>query len=569
LYIVLTIYVDESTSKQNGRIYKRYLLRESYRENGKVKHRTIANISKCTKDEIKALKLALKHKKDLTQVQSAEVIKSQVKSKQGLSVGAICLLKSLSDRLYITKALGNSRMGKLALWQIMARIIDQGSRLSAVRLAANHAICDLINLDSFNEDDLYKNLDWLCENQGKIEKRIFNMRYKGQEKPNLYLYDVTSSYLEGVENELGEWGYNRDGKKGKLQIVIGLLTDYDGVPVSVEVFKGNTTDTKTFFNQIKKIANRFGIEEVTMVGDRGMIKSAQIKDLKEENFHYITAITKPQIKKLIKDKIFQLDLFSDNICEVSNDGIRYILRRNPVRVAEIEQTRQEKTDKIKRLIEIKTKYLADHPKAKESTALKNINNKLTTLKLSKFIKAECEARVLSIKTDEKKKEEISLLDGCYVIKTDVDKKYASADRIHKGYKKLAWVEYAFSRMKTVLLEARPIFLRKENRTRGHVFVVSLAFTIVHELQNLWVDMDLTVEEGINLLKEIDCRKIKVGEITLNQIPEPRDLGQELFKKAKVILPETLPNRNIFVTTKKKLPPRRKKPLKRLDPGILG
>lgn len=555
------MYVDESTSKQNGRIYKRYLLRESYRENGKVKHRTIANISKCTKDEIKALKLALKHKKDLTQVESAEVIKNQVKSKQGLSVGAICLLKSLADRLHITKALGNSRMGKLALWQIMARIIDQGSRLSAVRLAGNHAICDLINLDSFNEDDLYKNLDWLCENQEKIEKRLFNMRYSGQEKPNLYLYDVTSSYFEGLENELADWGYNRDGKKGKLQIVIGLLTDDEGIPVSVEVFKGNTHDTKTFFSQIKKIANRFGIDEVTMVGDRGMIKSAQIKDIKEENFHYITAITKPQINKLINNKIFQIDLFSDDICEVFNDGIRYILRRNPVRVAEIEQTRQEKIDWVERLTQTKTKYLADHPKAKESVALKKINNKLTTLKLSKFIKSECKDRVLSIKTDVDKKKEISLLDGCYVIKTDVEKKYASADTIHKGYKNLAWVEYAFSRMKTVLLETRPIFLRKESRTRGHVFVVSLAFSIVHELKNLWVDLDLTVQEGIDILKEIDCRKIMVGEITLNQIPEPRDLGQELLKKAKVTLPETLPDRNIFVTTKKKLPPRRKKSLK--------
>ncbi len=160
-----------------------------------------------------------------------------------------------------------------------------------------------------------------------------------------------------------------------------------------------------------------------------------------------------------------------------------------------------------------------------------------------------------------KKKEISLLDGCYVIKTDVEKKYASADRIHKGYKNLAWVEYAFSRMKTVLLETRPIFLRKESRTRAHVFVVSLAFTIVHELTNLWVDLDLTVQEGIDILKEIDCRKIMIGEITLNQIPEPRDLGQELLKKAKVTLPETLPDRNIFVTTKKKLPPRRIKSLK--------
>jgi transposase len=557
------MYVDECKSRQNGRIYKRTLLRECYRENGKVKHRTIANISKSSDEEIKAIKLALKHKKDLTKLESVEVIKKQVKSKQGLSVGAICLLTSLGNRLHITKALGNSRMGKLALWQVIARIIDQGSRLSAVRLAGNHAICDLINLGSFNEDDLYKNLDWLCENQAKIEKQLFNIRYKGKENPKLYLYDVTSSYLEGKMNELGEWGYNRDGKKGKLQIVIGLLTDEEGVPVSVEVFKGNTKDTKTFLNQVKKIANRFSIKEVTMVGDRGMIKSTQIADIKEEHFHYITAITKPQINKLINDKIFQIDLFSDNICEVYNDGIRYILRRNPVRADEIEQTRQEKTDKVKRLIKTKNQYLVDHPKAKESVALKAINNKLRNLKLSKFVKAECNDRFLSMKIDEDEKAEISLLDGCYVIKTDLKRKYASTGFIHDKYKDLKYVEHAFSDMKTGLLETRPIFLRKEKRTRGHVFVVSLAYRIVHELQKLWVDMDLTVQEGINMLTEIDCREIKIGEIVINQIPQPRDVGKKLLKSAQVFLPETLPKRNIFVTTRKKLPRRRKTHVKSL------
>ncbi|MBI5459749.1 IS1634 family transposase, partial [Methanobacterium sp.] len=434
---------------------------------------------------------------------------------------------------------------------IMARVIDQGSRLSAVRLAGRHAICDLINLTSFNEDDLYENLDWLCKNQAKIEKRIFDMRYKGQEKPKLYLYDVTSSYLEGVENELGDWGYPRDGKKGKLQIVIGLLTDGEGVPVSVEVFKGNTKDTKTFLSQVKKIANRFEIEEVTMVGDRGMIKRAQIKYLKEEHFHYITAITKPQIKKLINDEIFQLDLFSEDVCEVDNDGIRYILRRNPIRVEEIEQTRYEKTDKIKRLIEAKNKYLADHQKAKESVALRDIKKKLTNLKLSKFVAVEAKNRILSIKIDEEKKGEISLLDGCYVIKTDIGKKDASADTVHERYKDLALVEQGFRTIKTGVLETRPIFVRKEKRTRGHVFVVSLAYRIVHELQKLWADMDLTVQEGIEELTGIDCREIKVGDITVNQIPQPRGLGEKLLKAAKVILPEVLPNRNIFVATRRK------------------
>ena len=244
------MHVDVAYKKQNGKRYKRVLLRESYRDNGKVKHKTIANISHCSDGEIQAIKLALKHKDDLTNLGS---LKDNVHSKQGLSVGAIVVLKTLAERLHITKALGKSIDGKLALWQVMARIIDQGSRLSAVRLAQSHGVCNFLNINGFNEDSLYSNLDWLCDNQEAIENKLFSLRYKSAEAPRLFLYDVTSSYLEGMENELSDWGYNRDGKKGKLQIVIGLLTDEDGVPISVEVFKGNTNDTKTFFNQIQKI----------------------------------------------------------------------------------------------------------------------------------------------------------------------------------------------------------------------------------------------------------------------------------------------------------------------------
>ncbi len=379
------MHVDVAYKKQNGKSYRRVLLRQNYREDGKVKHRTIANLSNCTEEEIQAIKLALKHKSDLTKLGSFQ---DNFHSKQGLSIGAIFLIKIIAERLHITKALGNSIQAKLALWQVMARIIEQGSRLSAVRLAQRHAVCDLLNLPGFSEDDLYNNLDWFCDNQEKIENKLFLNRYKNKRIPNLFLYDVTSSYLEGVENELGDWGYNRDGKKGKLQIVIGLLTDEEGVPVSVEVFKGNTHDTKTFLNQIKKIAERFNVKEVTMVGDRGMIKSTQIKDLKEENFNYITCITKPQIESLLKEKTLQIELFSEKICEVEKDDIRYILRRNPIRVQEIEKIRLGKIKKIEKLIEEKNNYLWEHKKASVEVALRNINKEVEKLKVSNFVKIE-------------------------------------------------------------------------------------------------------------------------------------------------------------------------------------
>lgn len=549
------MYVDIAHIKQNGKVYKRTLLRENYRQDGKVKHRTIANISRCSEKEIKAIKLALKHKGDLSKVGS---LKDKVTSKQGSSVGVLVLLKTLADRLHITKALGNSAMGKLALWQVMARIIDQGSRLSAVRLAQVHAACDFLNMSSFNEDTLYENLDWLCDNQERIENRLFALRYKGREIPRLLLYDVTSSYLEGMENELAQWGYNRDGKKGKLQIVIGLLTDDDGVPVSVEVFKGNTTDTKTFFNQIKKVAGRFGVKEVTLVGDRGMIKKAQIEDLKAENLHYITAITKPQIEKLINEGTIQIELFTEKLCEVEDDDIRYILRRNPLRAQEIEKTRDDKRQKVERVIKEQNEYLAQHQRAQVSVALKKVETLLKKLKVSSYAQVEAEGRCLTLKIDEDKKAKKTELDGCYAIKTELKKTDVSAEKVHQRYKDLTLVEQGFRTMKMGLLETRPIFVRKEKRTRGHVLVVMLAYIIVHELQKLWADLDLTVEEGLGELITIGSIEIKIGETSYHQIPQPRDMGETLLKRANVTLPPALPYRNIKVATRKKLTEQRKK-----------
>jgi transposase len=154
---------------------------------------------------------------------------------------------------------------------VIARAIDQGSRLSAVRLATHHACCDLLGLEAFNEDDLYANLAWLSQQQCRIERRLFEALHPAA-KPALFLYDVTSSYLEGSQNELGAFGYNRDGKRGKKQIVIGLLCDQSGTPLSIEVFAGNLADPKTVASQIKKVVRQFGGGEVTFVGDRGMLK---------------------------------------------------------------------------------------------------------------------------------------------------------------------------------------------------------------------------------------------------------------------------------------------------------
>ena len=362
------MHIVENKSKSGKKIYRSILLRESYREDGKVKKRTIANLSNCTPQEIGAIKLALNHKEDLGELGS---LSESIELHEGLSVGAVWCVNQVARELGIEEALGKDFQGKLAMWQVIARVMDQGSRLSAVRLAQVHAVGDVLDMKrGFDENDLYGNLAWLAENQGKIEQKLFESR-RGEKKPKLFLYDVTSSYLEGEQNHFGEYGYNRDGKKGKKQIVIGLLCDEQGDAVSTEVFTGNTQDTQTF------------VPQVTWV---------QIKE---------------------------------------------------------------------------------------------------------------EGGILKIESDEE--------------------------------------------------------AMKEESTRGHVFVVMLAYMIIRRLRKAWEGFDLTVEGGLEQLATVCSMEVKVkGQDTrCLKIPQPREQSRRLLETLKIKLPEALPKRDIRVVTRKKLPERRK------------
>ena len=555
--MVATVFIEKTNSRGK---YTCYLLRETYREQGKVKHRTMANLSGCREEEIAAMRLALKHKEDLAQL---VCVTQAVSLRQGLAVGAVWLIFDMARQLGIIEALGHSRQGKLALWQVIARIIDQGSRLSAVRLAGSHGACDILGLVPFNEDDLYENLDWLDANQSKIEDSLFKSLYPDK-KPGLYLYDVTSSYLEGQCNELAAFGYNRDGKKGKRQIVIGLLCDETGKPLSIEVFTGNTNDTATVASQIQKVAQRFGGGEITFVGDprgRGMIKNQQVEELTQYGFHYITAISKPQIETLIKQGAMEMALFDQPLAEITtDDGIRYILRRNPQRAIEIRRARDSKLDSLRQMMAKQNEYLATHSRASEHVALRKINDRCAKLKVAKWVAAQSSDRNISLATDREALAEIEKLDGCYVLKTDLKKKAADKETIHSRYKDLAQVEWAFRTSKTVHLEMRPVNVRLAGRTRGHVLVVMLAYRMVQELAERWREINLTVAEGIHELTTLCATEVLVnGQPRCNKIPQPRSSIKELLEAASVRLPEVLPCQAARVATRKKLPENRATP----------
>jgi transposase len=539
--------VRSKFTAKSGKVYETVLLRESYREGKKVKKRTVGNLTNCSEQEIAAIELALRHKGTLTDLEYAQ---NKPTIKEGLSVGGVWVIYEMARRLGIVDALGNNRQGQLAMWQIIARVLEQGSRLSAVRLAKTYAIASSIGLKmGFNEKGLYNNLSWLCHNQSQIEDKIFFSKSK-ETPPNLLLYDVTSSYLEGDQNELAEWGYNRDKKKGKKQIVIGLLTGQDGTPLTTEVFKGNTQDTSTFASQVEKCKERFKCESVTLVGDRGMIKSGQIKDLKKHGFHYITAVTKAQIETLIKKDIVPYTMFDDKLVEIEDKGLRYILRRNPVRAAEIAKSRSSKQKSVEDLVKTQNTYLHNHPKAKVATALKKINSKINRLNLKTWLTINAQDRVIIISINNDVLTEESRLDGCYVIKTDLSSANINTQNVHKRYKDLAMVESAFRTVKGDL-DIRPVYVRIEENTRGHVLVVMLAYMIIRELDKAWQHLYLTVEEGLRSLSTITMLEVSYGkEKTFQEIPEPRDQNKRMLDALDISLPKILPMSHARVVTKK-------------------
>lgn len=585
MHIVETTFKPKRAKKE----YHSVLLMQSYRVGKKVRKRTIANLSKCSPEEIAAFRLALANKNNLSKLPSL----SDVSIQEGKSVGAVWTVYQVAKRLGIEKALGNTFEAKLAMRQIIARVIDQGSRLSSVRLHRAHGLADVLNLEQgFNENNLYDNLRWLSANQAKIEDKLFDFKYQKKSESNpgskqkceLFLYDVTSSYLEGEKNELANYGYNRDGKKGKKQIVIGLLCGQDGQPVSVEVFTGNTQDSATFESQIKKTAKRFGCRRVTFVGDRGMIKSGQIDELEKVGFAYITAITKPQIETLLRENTVQMELFTRDLCQVEHEGIRYILKLNPTRKQETEQIRVQKQQAIAKLIAKENQYLTEHKRAKAATAIKRVNSKIEQLKIDKWVsvirdgldghdeqdrkdeqnnqdkkssKKLKESRKLAMQIDKDKLVEISRLDGCYVIKTNLLDKTVSKETIHDRYKDLTLVEQTFRTSKTTHLELRPVFVTKEESARAHVFVVMLSYLITKELEQAWKNLDVTVQEGIEQLKTLCSMQLRVQEKNkpagaCHKIPIPRKQSRELLKALNIKIPKVLPRRNVNVVSRKKL-----------------
>jgi len=389
-------------------------------------------------------------------------------------------------------------------------------------------------------------------NKDRVEKNLFQDSELSNE--HLFLYDITSSYLEGEKNEYAHYGYNRDGKKGKKQIVYGLLTNKDGEPVCIEVFPGNTSDCKTFEAQIHALKDRFKCKDITIVGDKGIIKKIGIEYLEKVGFNYITSITKEQIRSMSRKEQVQLGLFDDSLMEVIDGSERYIMRRNPVVASSQSRKREAKINAIRQMLEKSNQYLSGHKRALVEVQLRKITEKIGHYGLEKIIKIEVdeECRSLSMVVDGQMLMRAQELDGVYAIKTNIKKSDMSAEEIHARYKDLQNVERAFRIQKSKTIEVRPIYVRKAERTIGHLEIVMLAYKVERYLSRCWRELNITVREGIHRLCRLVSNIITIGEEKLITVGDPDSECAHLLNLADAIVPKVLPYRACNVNTKKKL-----------------
>jgi hypothetical protein len=462
------------------------LLRESYRDDGKVKTRTLANLSRWPAAKIEALRRVLKGE---TLVAPPERLAIERSLPHGHVAAVLGMAKKLGlDRLLPRRP---ERLARLALALIVARVIEPAAKLATARqlseATAAHSLGAVLGLGAVDEDELYRALDLLGAAQPTIEAALARRHLRNG---CLVLYDLTSSWLEGRCCELARFGYSRDGKRDKLQIVFGLLCNAEGCPIAVEVFEGDTADPATLVDQVAKLKERFALGRVVLVGDRGMLTSARLEqDLKPAGLDWITALRAPALQALAADGgPLQLSLFDQrDLAEITSPdypGERLIVCRNPDLAAERARKRAEllaATEKDLAKIRAATLRASRPLRGQDAIALK-VGAVLGRRKVAKHFGLIITDDRLRFARDEAAIAKEAALDGFYVLRTSVPAAALDAPATVLAYKSLAQVERAFRSLKSVDLEVRPIHHRLAGRVRAHVFLCMLAYHVVWHLR---------------------------------------------------------------------------------------
>lgn len=457
------------------------LLREASREGKKIRKRTLANLSAWPANQIDALRRLLKGEPLIPAFPALQIPRS-------LPHGHVAAVLGMIQRLGLDKAIDptGSRQRSLALAMIAARILEPRSKLALARgldrQTADSSLAETLALAVADEDDLYAAMDWLLERQARIEKRLAEQHLA---EGAVVLYDVTSTYFEGRHCPLAKLGHSRDERSGNLQIVFGLLTNSEGCPVAVEVWEGNTADPKTVAAQVKKLRERFGLRQLVLVGDRGMLTSARLgEDVKTaEGLDWITALRAPQIQKLAAAGALQLSLFDEkDLAEITHPdypGERLIACRNPLLAAERARKRQDllaATEKELARVQAATQRSKRALRGKAAIGIA-VGRVLGRYKMAKHFQIFIEDNQFRYQRHQAHIAAEAALDGIYVVRTSVRMESASAEQTVRYYKELSNVERAFRSMKSVDLKVRPIHHHLADRVKAHVLLCMLAWYV--------------------------------------------------------------------------------------------
>ncbi len=457
------------------------LLRESFRDGGRVKKRTLANLSKLPTAAINALRRILRGERLVSPDDAFSCLRSLP---HGHVAAVLATVRKLGLPALLARSPGRHRDLVLAL--LVARVIDAQSKLATARAltpeSAVSTLGEMLDLGTVDPKELYAAMDWLVERQTAIEQRLAKRHLQ---EHTLVLYDLTSSYVEGTHCELAQRGHSRDRKKGTLQIVFGLLCTATGCPVAVEVFEGSTSDPNTVAAQVDKIRTRFGLHRVVLVGDRGMLTAARIREdlAGVDGLRWITTLRAPTIRKLVAAGTVTPSLFDQrDLAEVTSEdfpGERLIVCRNPLLAAERQRKRHEllaATEKELEPIVAATRRRNDPLRGAADIGIR-VGKVINHYKVAKHFVTTITDESFTFRRDEDKIADEQQLDGLYIVRSNVESEQFDATQTVRAYKDLAKVERAFRSLKTVDLKVRPIHHRRADRVRAHVLLCMLAYYV--------------------------------------------------------------------------------------------
>lgn len=478
------LYVAHIKREYKDKTYTSHLIRRSYRDGKKVKQKTIANISPLPDYLREIIAKSLKGELFFPATEAIEISCSRAH-------GHVAAVKKVYEDLKIDELISYepSRQRDLVKAMIVSRIIDPQTKLATTRTWHDTTLAEALNIEDADEDELYAAMDWLVKSQPEIEKKLAERHLK---EGFLCLYDVSSSYYEGSCCCLASYGHNRDRKKGKAQIVYGLMADSQGLPISVKVYEGNTSDTKTVDDVMKKLKEDFGLDHFIFVGDRAMITKTRVSALKNSGIDFISALRSTCIKKLVQSGDLQLSFFDKtHIAEIVSDQYpneRLIVCKNPYLAQERQNNRKKlllKSEESFRALSVRVASGRLKEEAKIGQALGRIANRY---KMAKHFIFEVGPSKFYYKRNEEKIKNEAALDGIYVIRTSVPSNTLDANDVVLSYKRLSLAEKAFRTLKGMDLKIRPIHHRLDERVRAHIFLCMLSYYLEWHLRKAWASL---------------------------------------------------------------------------------